>query len=132
MDNIPSPFAVQSMGDVFSSLMAAIGAAEKVLELIQRQPAIVPVANLRPSYFAGNLAIDDVSFAYPARPNALVLRGLSFSVRPGEVSAFLQFCQSCPAVLMPCCRTKSMVPPSAGSCSGRAKRRWQKLHCEAH
>ena len=27
------PFVVQSMGDVFSSLMAAVGAAEKVLEL---------------------------------------------------------------------------------------------------
>ena len=90
------PFVVQSMGDVFSSLMAAVGAAEKVLELIQKQPTIVPVANLRPAYFAGNLALDDVSFAYPARPNSLVLRGLSFSVRPGEVSLFLQFCQSCP------------------------------------
>ena len=32
--------ALQSMGDVFSSLMAAVGAADKVVELIRRQPKV--------------------------------------------------------------------------------------------
>jgi len=73
------------MGDVFSSLMAAVGAADMVLELISRQPAILPTANLKPPSFAGNLTLDAVMFSYPARPESVVLNNLSFTVKPGEV-----------------------------------------------
>ncbi len=74
------------MGDVFSSLMAAVGAADMVLELIKRQPGITPTANLKPPSLAGNLTLDAVSFSYPARPDSPVLSSLSFSVKPGEAS----------------------------------------------
>ena len=76
---------LQSMGEVFSSLMAAVGAADKVLELIRRQPQIVPVANLKPDQFVGTLALEHIVFSYPARPDSTVLSDLSFTMKPGEV-----------------------------------------------
>lgn len=73
------------MGEVFSSLMAAVGAADKVLELIRRQPKILPSSTFKPDRFSGNLALEHIEFAYPARPDSIVLSDLSFSIRPGEV-----------------------------------------------
>ena len=37
----------------------------------------------------GELCFDRVSFAYPARPDALVLRDLSFRVKPGQTVALV-------------------------------------------
>ena len=74
------------MAEVFSSLMMAVGAAEKVLQLIKRQPGIVPMADLKPPTFTGTVIVDGVKFAYPLRPNNPVLDNLSFTIKPGEVS----------------------------------------------
>lgn len=82
------------MGDVFSSLIAAVGAADKVVELIKRQPRILPLANLRAPHFVGQLSLENVTFSYPARPDSIVLRDLSFSVSPGQVS-FHAVCELC-------------------------------------
>lgn len=77
---------MQSMGEVFSSLMQAVGAADKVLELIRRQPQILPIASLKADQFVGNLTLDHITFAYPARPDSIVLSDLCFSIKPGEVN----------------------------------------------
>lgn len=74
------------MGDVLSALSAAVGAADKVVELIHRQPATPPPGTYTPDTFAGRLQLADVHFRYPARPDAPVLNGLSLQVNPGEVS----------------------------------------------
>lgn len=79
-------FPLQSVGDVFSSFMMAVGAAEKVLQLIRRQPGIVPIADLKPQTFSGALSLENVKFAYPLRPSTPVLNSLSFTIKPGEVS----------------------------------------------
>lgn len=76
---------MQLLGDVFSSLTAAVGAADKVVELMQQRPAIPPHGALQPADFAGRLELDSVVFSYPARPEAPVLNGLSLKVNPGEV-----------------------------------------------
>ncbi|KAF5832896.1 hypothetical protein DUNSADRAFT_11046 [Dunaliella salina] len=81
--------AFQMMGDVFSALTAAVGAADKVLELIHRKPDIPPEGTLVPASFEGRIDLRDVHFSYPARPDSLVLKGLSMSVAPGEVVALV-------------------------------------------
>uniref|UniRef100_A0A6S8M2Q5 ATP-binding cassette transporter n=1 Tax=Dunaliella tertiolecta TaxID=3047 RepID=A0A6S8M2Q5_DUNTE len=81
--------AFQMMGDVFSALTAAVGAADKVLELIHRKPDIPPEGELVPANFEGRIDLKDVHFSYPARPDSLVLKGLSMSVAPGEVVALV-------------------------------------------
>ena len=74
------------MGDVFSDLAAAVGAADKVVELIEQQPGVPPQGSLQPGDFAGRVELEGVAFSYPARPEANVLNGLTLSIDPGEVS----------------------------------------------
>lgn len=77
---------LQMVGDVFSALTAAVGAADKVVELIQRKPGNPPQGALQPADFVGKVELDRVAFSYPARPEVPVLNGLSLSINPGEVS----------------------------------------------
>ena len=66
----PTPWCpcTQALGDVFSALSAAVGAADKVVELMRRQPALPPSGTLEPPSFQGRVELRDVVFAYPARP----------------------------------------------------------------
>lgn len=77
---------IQALGDVFSAIAAALGAADKVIELIQRVPKMPEAGGLRPSTFCGRLELQDVSFSYPSRPTSRVLDSISLRVNPGEVS----------------------------------------------
>ncbi|EFN54348.1 hypothetical protein CHLNCDRAFT_36050 [Chlorella variabilis] len=81
--------AFQALGDVFSALSAAVGAADKVIELMKRQPAVAETGTLVPAAFAGKLTVQDVVFHYPARPTLRVLSGLSVVVNPGEIVALV-------------------------------------------
>ncbi|KAL4458512.1 hypothetical protein ABPG75_013377 [Micractinium tetrahymenae] len=81
--------AFQALGDVFSALSAAVGAADKVVELMKRQPAVAETGSLVPAQFQGKLTLQDVTFHYPARPTLRVLSGLSLTVRPGEIVALV-------------------------------------------
>ena len=80
----------QQLGDVFSALAGAIGAADKVVELIQRQPAFLEKGTSKPdSGLSGRIELRDVTFAYPARLQVKVLDGFSLHVAPGEVVALV-------------------------------------------
>ena len=82
-------FAAGGLGElsqVWGEISAASGAAERLLEIMKAEPAIRaparPVA--LPARGRGEVAFDDVHFAYPARPEVSALRGVTFQVRPGE------------------------------------------------
>ncbi len=76
----------QSCSSVFSALSAAVGAADKVIELLYRQPGIQSSGALIPASFEGRLQLDNVCFSYPSRKQVQVLNGLSMTIQPGEVS----------------------------------------------
>ncbi len=76
---------------MFSAIAAALGAADKVIELIQRVPKMPEAGSLRPSTFYGRLELQDVSFSYPSRPTSRVLDSISLRVNPGEVCLHLSF-----------------------------------------
>ena len=63
--------------------MKGLGASERVFGLLQRKPMITsPVSatfNVQKDY--GNIKFDDVSFAYPSRLGAKVLRGFSMTIK---------------------------------------------------
>jgi len=82
-------FAAAGLGqlsEVWGEVSAASGAAERLFELLNVKPAIVapPVARLLPVPPRGDVAFDNVRFAYPTRPHANAVDGISFSVRAGE------------------------------------------------
>ncbi|KAI8108318.1 hypothetical protein M9434_006345 [Picochlorum sp. BPE23] len=80
----------QSLGDVFSALSAAVGAADKVIELINKSPAFVESGTEKPDRdLVGSIEFRNVSFSYPARPGITILENFSLSIRPGEVVALV-------------------------------------------
>jgi ATP-binding cassette, subfamily B, bacterial len=74
------------LSEVWGELSQASGAAERLFEILNVRPAIVPPARplALPEPPRGEVAFADVRFGYPARPTSPVLDGLSFGVRQGE------------------------------------------------
>ena len=90
MQHLP-PVPWDRCPEVWGELQLAAGAAERLSELLDTEPGIadpaMPVA--LPSPAKGAVAFDKVKFAYPSRPDDQVLKGLSFSVNPGETVAIV-------------------------------------------
>jgi ATP-binding cassette subfamily B protein len=78
--------ALSELSQVWGELSQAAGAAERIAELLRVEPAIrkpkLSVALPEPG--KGTIRFEGVSFAYPTRPEARVLDGVSFDVKPGE------------------------------------------------
>ena len=82
-------FAASGLGqlsEVWGELSQAAGSAERLGELLAIEPSIKPPATPVPLPVPprGAVAFEQVRFAYPTRPQALVLDGISFHVRVGE------------------------------------------------
>ena len=77
-----------SLSEIWSQLQRAAGAMERLAELLALEPEIASPA--QPVPFPDpplRLSVRDLHFAYPARPEIDVLKGLSFEVRAGETVA---------------------------------------------
>ncbi|XP_066289459.1 ABC-type oligopeptide transporter ABCB9-like [Branchiostoma lanceolatum] len=81
--------AIEDIGYVYTGLMQAVGASEKVFEYIDRKPEVQNNGLLAPDKLEGHIEFKDVSFAYPARKDIPVLKDVSFKVSPGEVVALV-------------------------------------------
>ncbi len=87
-------FAASGLGqlsEVWGELSQAAGSAERLSELLSQETDIkAPAAPARlPSPPRGEIGFDAVRFAYPARPQADVLDGVSFKVHAGEKVAIV-------------------------------------------
>ncbi|XP_077966777.1 ABC-type oligopeptide transporter ABCB9-like isoform X2 [Styela clava] len=81
---------MEELGEVYTGLMQALGAAEKVFKLIDREPEIeLKSGEHKPEQFEGQVSFDDVTFAYPSRPKQPVLKKVSFIAPPGQVTALV-------------------------------------------
>ena len=83
--------SVGALSEIWSELQRAAGATERLVELLNAEdsvsdPATPEVLANRPS---GEVAFEDVHFAYPARPDTAALEGVSFKVAPGETVALV-------------------------------------------
>jgi ATP-binding cassette subfamily B protein len=83
--------AVGALGEVWGDVQKASGAMERISELLNARPSIAAPARPRPlpSPSKGEIAFDDVVFAYPGRPDMPALRGLDLRVRSGETVALV-------------------------------------------
>jgi ATP-binding cassette, subfamily B, bacterial len=83
--------AVGALSEFWNEVNQAAGATERLVELTEIIPDVRtpenPVALPLPPL--GTVAFENVSFAYPARPERTVVRGLSFSIKAGETVAFV-------------------------------------------
>ncbi len=107
--------AFNSLGYIFASLTQAVGAADKVFELINRKPRRTPPSvsdndgtccvdglghfdsqivkfrgsGVKPTTCSGEVTFDRVSMYYPARPQRKILNEMSLFVPPGNVAALV-------------------------------------------
>ena len=76
-----------ALAELWTDLQRAAGAAERVFDLLHRPPQIPDSGGRELEKVAGRVAFEDVSFAYPTRPDTLVLKHFSLALDPGEVVA---------------------------------------------
>ena len=86
--------AVSGVGvltETYAEVMRAAGATERLMEILMATPQIAaPSGGALPlTPVKGEIAFDDVHFAYPTRPDYEALAGLSLSVSPGETIALV-------------------------------------------
>ncbi|XP_059920892.1 ATP-binding cassette sub-family B member 9 isoform X2 [Gadus macrocephalus] len=80
---------LENISSVYSGLMQGVGAAEKVFEYLDREPQHRNDGQEAPPTCTGLVEFRDVTFAYPTRPETAILKGVSFTLRPGEVTALV-------------------------------------------
>ncbi|NWX05787.1 TAP2 protein, partial [Caloenas nicobarica] len=78
---------VQALVFGHGDLLSKAAAGRKVLEYLDREPTGDAGGTRAPAALRGHVAFQRVSFAYPARPERLVLQDVSFELLPGEVTA---------------------------------------------
>jgi ATP-binding cassette subfamily B protein len=84
--------AVAVLSEVWSDLLRAAGATERLMELLQaRSPVVEPARPLALPAVAGGSAVafEGVTFHYPSRPAQPALTGFCLQVQPGETVALV-------------------------------------------
>jgi ATP-binding cassette subfamily B protein len=82
-------FSMGGLADLWADFMRATGAAERVFELLDRVPAIPPSGGAQPAVARGAVALAGVHFAYPTRPDMVVLASVDLTIAAGEVVALV-------------------------------------------
>jgi ABC transporter fused permease/ATP-binding protein len=84
--------AMGSFPELYANVQKAIGASERVLEILdEKSEAISTNAadNVTKQKIYGNLAFNNLEFAYPSRKEITVLKGISFEANAGEKIAIV-------------------------------------------
>ncbi|ABM62129.1 lipid A ABC exporter family, fused ATPase and inner membrane subunits [Halorhodospira halophila SL1] len=78
--------SVAAMAEVAGEILRAMGATDRLFELIDAEPRIRAPTHPQPlpQPVRGEVRFDAVTFAYPARAEQPALRGVTLRARPGE------------------------------------------------
>ena len=79
--------AMGSFPDLYANVQKAVGASERVLEILNEQGeniSLTQANNAVQQKIEGNLSFSNVEFAYPSRPELTVLNNISFDAAAGQ------------------------------------------------
>jgi ABC-type multidrug transport system fused ATPase/permease subunit len=82
------------MGDIYAQINKTVGASERLLEILAEPSEVVidsAATETSLPQAAGAVSYRQVGFAYPARPELPVLRGISMNIQPGEKVALVGY-----------------------------------------
>ena len=79
------------IGEPLQKVVAARTAVYKILGVVSRIPVIDSASDegLKPEDIGDEIQLNDVVFAYPTRPDSLVAKGLSLTIKAGETVALV-------------------------------------------
>jgi ATP-binding cassette, subfamily B, bacterial MsbA len=78
---------IATLAGLYAQFQSALGSSERLFELLDTRPEVVSRPDAPPlSPIRGEVAFHDVHFAYSTIP---VLRGVSFTARPGQIIALV-------------------------------------------
>lgn len=80
-------FSIAGLGDIYTQLQRSIGASERVLEILDQPDESSD--QTQTISLSGAIKFENVSFAYPTRPEFKVLKNLNFLIQPGEKIALV-------------------------------------------
>ncbi|GAB3200311.1 ABC transporter fused permease/ATP-binding protein [Pontibacter aydingkolensis] len=84
--------SVGGLGDLYGKVQAALGATERILEILQEEEEPTdksPTALSQVQRLHGDISYNQVAFSYPTRQDIQVLRDINFTVRAGEKVALV-------------------------------------------
>lgn len=82
--------AIASLGNLYTSLASAVGATERIKEILETDGEISvkkPDANLEK--LKGNVNFNNVHFSYPTRKDIEVLKGINIQIKEGQKIALV-------------------------------------------
>ncbi len=82
-------FALGGLSSVYGDFQRAIGASQRVFELLDRVPGVTNDAGSVLAVPVGKMVLEGVKFAYPTRAEVPVLDGLDLELEPGRVLALV-------------------------------------------
>jgi len=83
-------FSLGALSGLYGDLMKAIGASERVFGLLDRRPALPVAPDARVAApERGEVRFEELTFAYPTRPEVDALKHVSFTLEPGKKLALV-------------------------------------------
>lgn len=82
--------SIGGVANIFGSVQKAIGATESLFDIMEEDAEPVDIEHETPALnLKGSIDFNDVSFAYPSRPDKIILDGLHLHIKAGEKIAFV-------------------------------------------
>ncbi|MEY2941795.1 MAG: hypothetical protein RJA67_1481 [Bacteroidota bacterium] len=82
--------SVGGLGDIYAQLQKTIGASDRILEILG-DPSEIDLT-LEPATAAvefGQIKVQDLEFSYPSRPSVQIIKGINFTIEPGQKVAIV-------------------------------------------
>ncbi|KAL3723210.1 hypothetical protein ACJRO7_035397 [Eucalyptus globulus] len=82
---------IADAGSMTTDIARGSGAMKSVFAVLDRETNIKPAdpQGFKPEKISGHVEVRDVDFAYPARPDAMILKGFSIDIEAGKSTALV-------------------------------------------
>ena len=82
--------SVGGLGDIYAQLQKTIGASDRILEILGDPSEIDLTRDTSASTVNfGQINVQDLEFSYPSRPTVQIIKGINFTIEPGQKVAIV-------------------------------------------